>query len=958
LRRPGNRSSSTRRDPRGAGMASRARSGQDRGVPGSPSDPSVDPGHAEPETDATEASRDAARVDGAEPAPALPRGTAVGRYTVLSRLGAGGMGVVYVAYDPELDRKVALKLLRPGGSHKRPQARGRLLREAQALAKLAHPNVVTVHDVGEHEGEVWLAMELIDGHTLTEWRKHGPPHWTEILRVLLDAGRGVAAAHAAGLVHRDLKPGNVMVGRDGRVRVMDFGLARVRGDEPGGEPSPPSQRLSAIDVAAPLTRTRDVLGTPAYMAPEQWNGGAIDAQADQFSWCVMAWEALYHQRPFGEQALAVITGDRILEPPRTARRGRLPRWLRRGLERGLSQAPERRWPSMDALLHAMDQRRGRRRIRRVTVILGGMLLMGVGANVARGIDRGRRTRACREAAAEIDALWPGQAAAVSAALATSEANYVRRLETTLAPRLDRWSDDWRRARTEVCEAATLTGELDEPHRQKAEACLHGQKAGVAMMVELLADGDLGALRRAPFMGTSLPPVDECTDRARLDTLPLPQPDERGALQALQERWLRATTLQDAGRYDDALAEAEAVLEQARTRGWTPLVAQALVLVGSLHAERGRYQSAEAGLREAYFVAGAADLRPLAAVAAAQLVAVVGVDLARPEEGLAWGDHARMMMHGLGPRAAPRLALLDNEAKVHQLRGDHELAQRLFGRGFELRRTSLGADHPEVAFALRNLADLHVARGAPQAAEALDREALELLERALGPDHPEVAKSLYGLGSVRLQQGDEERARALYERALAVMERALGTDHPDLARPLHGIALLDEEQGLFEQARVGHERALAVREQAFEPDHPQIAESLAYLAGWHRSTGAGERAAQLYEQAIEIVATTLGDQHPQLVLPTLGLAELMLEQGQPAQARAQADHALALLQPSGAVEPTADARFMLARALWELAQERPRALELARQVRDAYEGLGSAHADQHARVQAWLAERAS
>ncbi|MCA9711325.1 MAG: serine/threonine protein kinase, partial [Myxococcales bacterium] len=165
----------------------------------------------------------------------LPTGARFGRYTVVSRLGAGGMGVVYAAYDPELDRKVALKLLHHGVGPGETRARARLLREAQALARLAHPNVVSVFDAGERAGEVWLAMELVQGRTLTAWCRDELPRWTERLRVLADAGRGVAAAHAAGLVHRDLKPSNVMVADDGRVRVMDFGLARVRGDDDSGE---------------------------------------------------------------------------------------------------------------------------------------------------------------------------------------------------------------------------------------------------------------------------------------------------------------------------------------------------------------------------------------------------------------------------------------------------------------------------------------------------------------------------------------------------------------------------------------------------------------------------------------------------------------------------------------------------------------------------------------------------
>ena len=230
----------------------------------------------------------------------LERGDAVGRYLVLDRLGAGGMGVVYTAYDPELDRRIALKLLAPAlESTGATAGRARLVREAQAMARVTHPNVVTVHDVGEHDGQVFVAMELVDGDTLTAWRSASVRTWSDELAVMRAAGRGLAAAHAKGLVHRDFKPDNVMVARDGRVLVMDFGLARAQG-EAGGSTSPFEALVhednSALSVE--LTRQGAIMGTPAYMAPEQHLGGETDARSDQFSFCVALYEGLWRARPF------------------------------------------------------------------------------------------------------------------------------------------------------------------------------------------------------------------------------------------------------------------------------------------------------------------------------------------------------------------------------------------------------------------------------------------------------------------------------------------------------------------------------------------------------------------------------------------------------------------------------------------------------------------------------------
>ncbi|MCA9715618.1 MAG: serine/threonine protein kinase, partial [Myxococcales bacterium] len=249
----------------------------------------------------------ASPVDRASRGAALARGDVVGRYVVLSTLGAGAMGVVYAAHDPELDRKVALKLLSPGAARDRAassiEARTRLVREAQALAKLSHPNVIAVHDVGEHDGGVWLAMEFVEGVTLTEWlaRRRG---WREVLEVLRAAGRGLAAAHEAKLLHRDFKPDNVMVGRDGRTRVMDLGLARVieGADEETLELSVSDAlgddaRADSAALTTTVTRAGALLGTPSYMSPEQFKGQGADTRSDVFSFCVTLWEALYGERP-------------------------------------------------------------------------------------------------------------------------------------------------------------------------------------------------------------------------------------------------------------------------------------------------------------------------------------------------------------------------------------------------------------------------------------------------------------------------------------------------------------------------------------------------------------------------------------------------------------------------------------------------------------------------------------
>ncbi len=311
------------------------------------------------------------------PSPAmLPNGTSVGRYRVLERLGTGGMSEVYAACDPHLDRQVALKLLLPDAGGLEPsEARLRLLREAQALTRLSsHPNVLPLYEVGEHGERTFLVLELVEGSTLRQWLKARSRSWREVVQVLSAAGRGLAAAHAEGLVHRDFKPDNVLVGRNGRVLVFDFGIAVEQGtgcgttstataaeiaellrDRPRSEPSTPHP------LETPLTRAGRIMGTPGYMAPEQYRREPATAQADQFSFCATLYYALYGEHAFegsGASALARATLEDRLRP--APLHSRVPGWLRQVVLRGLRQKPEERYPSMKALLAALNPRRKRR----------------------------------------------------------------------------------------------------------------------------------------------------------------------------------------------------------------------------------------------------------------------------------------------------------------------------------------------------------------------------------------------------------------------------------------------------------------------------------------------------------------------------------------------------------------------------------------------------------------------
>ena len=321
--------------------------------------------------------RPSASQVGELPRKTLAIGDRVGRYLVLSAIGAGGMGVVFAAYDPQLDRKIALKLLRSGLAVSSKDARTRLRREAQAIAQLSHPNVVSVYDVGTtDDGDLYIAMEFVEGDTLTSWLRKYPRTWREIIEVFLQAARGLWSAHGVGLLHRDFKPDNVLVGSDSRVRVTDFGLARsVLAPDEAAQARP---EMTALNIA--LTATGTVLGTPRYMPPEQMTGPDLDARSDQFSFCVALYEALYGMHPLrdGTSVSMLEHGDRALAPPEGQK---IPVAIGRAVLRGLERDRTRRFPSMGALIDELAPPPRRTPVRYASFAVAAVLLIG-GATAA------------------------------------------------------------------------------------------------------------------------------------------------------------------------------------------------------------------------------------------------------------------------------------------------------------------------------------------------------------------------------------------------------------------------------------------------------------------------------------------------------------------------------------------------------------------------------------------------
>ncbi|MCY1004182.1 serine/threonine-protein kinase [Nannocystis pusilla] len=427
-------------------------------------------------------------------AASLARGDLVGRYVILDRVGEGGMGVVYAAYDPELDRRVAIKLVRP--DLRDADSRARLLREAKAMARLRHPSVIAIHDIGEVDDQVFLAMEFIDGVTLGAWLREFPRRWQDVLGVFVQAGRGLAAAHQAGVLHRDFKPDNVLVARDGRAIVTDFGLARPTAPTSTELETLRSTPDGAWQAAHELTDAQQLLGTPPYMAPEQLAGGPADERSEQFAFCVALFEGLYGVRPFAGASVAVLraaieAGQLVPRPPARP----TPAWLDRAVLRGLSGAPARRWPSMPALLAVLE--RGPPHRRWPWLAAGLFMAVGVFAAVRPPAAAAER---CSGSELRASRVWD-EARRHSLRRALLSAGTGDRSATAAAAlrEVDRYAQAWSEARRDACFATHGQGEQSGAQLERRMDCFDHQLRQLDGLLTMLerAEGGTSSRRREP-----------------------------------------------------------------------------------------------------------------------------------------------------------------------------------------------------------------------------------------------------------------------------------------------------------------------------------------------------------------------------------------------------------------------------------------------------------------------------
>jgi len=758
--------------------------------------------------------------------PAIRAGAHLGRLEIGETLGSGAFGVVVAAYDPELKRKLAVKILRPevfdskGGK----DAQKRLLREARAMARISHPNVVTVHDIGTVDGQVFVAMEFVAGTHLRHWVTKCDRSWQEIVDIFSNAGRGLAAAHKEGLVHRDFKPDNVLVGDRGEVRVADFGLVSISSQE--------NEKVASWEFAVPrsnsdelgITRVGAVMGTALYMAPEQHRGHEAGPSADQFAFCVALYWALYGRTPFKgshyEELRENVLKNKLIEPPSDCGR---PKWLWPILVRGMATDPASRFENMDALLARLSFDPSKRRKSRLKI--AAVALAGIGAFGGFWMTRPAAASVCQNAEERLAGTWDDAAKArISSVYATANRgeSFLR-----LASTVDAYADNWVSVRTRVCEATHFVGDQSDSLMDVRMSCLDQRLGYLNELMGQLRSGTEGPmLDKAVTAAMALPTLDACTQAENTsERTPLPEDaKEREAVLKLQASVEKARAFAELGKP----AEAAAVLQNALETpiAFPPVQAEATNLLGKALSDLGQLPESEAMLHKSIEYATVAGNDVSVASSWLALMHVAGVERENYKDGYEMGRMAKLAM--TRGKATPfRFAGVDKATAAILLReGKAAEAIALLQPLVPLYEKS--SDTTELAFFLAALADAKAADARHDEAIVDYKLSLAHLESVLGPDHLENVYVLNNLSVAYKNTGKVAEARVALEHSLAIVEATHGKVHRNVVTILVNLGNLARRDGDMEEAKAVFARAISVGNEVLEEGHPNVTKAIMNL----------------------------------------------------------------------------------------------------------------------------------
>jgi tetratricopeptide (TPR) repeat protein len=926
--------------------------------------------------------RDAITEDGAAAQPGtdeLEVGTQLDRYVVTGRLGAGGMAVVYAAHDPALHRRVALKVLpRLRSAAQVAHLEARLRREAQALARLSHPNVLAVYDVGIAADRVFLGLQLVDGATLHAVlaERSRPP--AEILALFIAAARGLAAAHDAGIIHRDVKPSNILVDRDGRVYVGDFGLARGTDDVDAADRGAP---VSLLDET--VTHVGSVMGTPRYMAPEQHRGEPATARSDQFSLCVALWEALFGAHPFAAgrwqaaEVIAAMEADAPIAPARV--RGVRPRVMR-ALARGLRHDPDQRWPSIDALIAELTPRaRAARWWATASVVaMAGIAAIAVFVDTREADPRA----ACRAGVRRLNATWPARSAEVRAAIAASKVPDADGIAGRAVLALDRQAAAWRRMRRDACEDDARHADVTHALRDVELRCLDDHRQALELLVSYLATADRVALAHAVETVDALPRLQDCAVAALAPVAPARSTDLL-AISEVRAELSRARTLIAAGQVPAARALLGRLAARAETLAHPPLVAEVLLVQASIDDDEARSaaaleratelalgsradRTAALALTEAVkHAANRSDankvgvLLPLARAAARrtddplialEFDAIAGFAAMRDghdDDAIALCETS---LFGLSSRAAWSGSAASCLTMTYLQRADTAAAARWAELYLSLAEAHYGRGTLGTAHALGELGYVRRHQGRFDDALALDQRALDIYDGVFGPDSPGAIQYLQTRAELFSQLGRLDEALAIAERVVAINRKH---DVPPSSGTFEALLTVGQIQQQLElpAAADSYREALALGERILPEDDVGLA-SLRLAYGTLLAVGGEvERGLALMARA---EASLRRSGNHQAAAVAIQRGELLHQLGKHAEAVPVIEAGVHELEAAGGdAFLILTGKLDLAYARWDARLDRPRARQLMQEVHDGSAKLGEAGASYVAETAAWL-----
>lgn len=929
----------------------------------------------------------------------------IGRYVIQDVLGRGGMGLVYTAFDPVLNRKVAIKVLRarPGKGSQSSAESTRLLREAQAMAQLSHPNVVPVYDFGVAGDDVYVAMALIAGTTLYDWVKQTRPGWREVLPVFFAAGRGLQAAHEAGLVHRDFKPTNVLLDEKLQPHVTDFGLARsLRSTSSDDTVSDSGFDLSQpVSLDTPLTRAGQVMGSPGYMAPEQYDGASTSPATDQYAFCVSLYESLYGKRPFRGPDLTTLGNlARKAEVPPPPKGSTVPAWIFPIIVRGLAADPAQRHPSIAALLEALS--RDPARLRRRWLAAGGAALLLGGVVAGLNWRAVQEERACLSAAQKVNEVWSAAAreAGQKAFLATGR-SWASTAWENARKAVDRYTEGWTRARVEACEATRVHGVQSEHHLALRLDCLDRRLDELATLASVFSTADAVMVGQATDAVARLSPVSACSNLSALEARARAAPRGRESWERVLRETAQGRVLVAAGRLAIAREKLEPAAREAAALGEPTLQSEAFEAKGELERASGKFVEARADFERAVRSALAAGDDLAAARQLAALVSLVGWRLERPDEGMTLAGIARGLLERVGSDRAIESRIFEGIGDTQWQAGDRESSSQSYQKALDLLRGDSGPgeaalhDSLDIARLKSSIGWVLSEQGKLKEARVQLRDSYRIREALLGPDHPLLSETWNELATLAVAEGEFDEAVAAFTRAVEIRQSNLGPDALPVARMRMNLAEALVAAGKVSQAQ--EQLAIAAKILQTQPGAPvswpaqlQRVEALALAEQekWPEALAQSQGAVALTRSKFGAAHFTTGEalkEHggllvragrPKEALPVLeeflgialkhhafatpndvpmgrvALGRALLALGRGREARRHFEDALGELAPrTGHRRLKAEAQLGLAQALGPEPGDRPRARELASAAAQLFEAAGRPQEAGQAR--AWL-----